>query len=479
MSVLVPPGGDVTLALARHHDLSGPVIDVGRTFIAGIVARASAEEVLSPSEWDPILGPAAVRALQRTDTVQGRLRALALLLRARRGSGVLLRLDAVVLAQGTAERSADVTAAATAGAPYDGELRTAVDRLLEEAPGDPVHVVIERDQQMPAALTSMAWLGSRGAKVVVTGRYATAHWQALRHLRGFGSARLRPTPRGLSWRVGGLPTATAASGAAGDAGPWWRELPGDPEPDAPWAGRLALHDLIVADRVRRAPLVAVIGVCDVDDRSVLGRSGERARHLAVRSAIERIQSEGGRCVVEFWVGAPRADPGRAAEAATLAEELIGPVLGVRMFEWPLEWAEHRWDGIPVGVGTAGDRDLARAVPVLSPAPPAKDVLAAAVEAVAAGRLRHGQLIPGRVAEAYLQPVTGLSSVAGEVPEIDPDLVVIPDPGGPGMIAVNTRLGVSSRLPATLMGAVEDASVRRRLSEDKVAALRDRGILVAG
>jgi len=476
MSVLVPPGGDVSLALAEQGDLSGAVVDVGRDFIGGMIARALAGGAFDAPEWDPVLGTAAARALQRMDTAQGRMRALAMLLRARHSGSVLVRLDAVVLARGTAERSADVTSAAARGAPYDDALRTAVDHLAGDGLRDRVHVVIERDQQLPGTLAAISLLRSLGARVVVTGRYATARWPVLRRLDGFAAVSLRPAPRGLAWRVAGLP-ALAADETSPDASPWWRELPGDPEPAGAWAGRLALHDL-AGDQLRRLPKVAVIGICDIDDRGVLGRSGRPVPPSAVRAAAERAEAGGGRCVVELWVGAPGADPGRAALVAETAESLIGPVVGVRMFEWPPEWTTLDWGGTPVRVGSAGDRDLARAVPVQSPAPAASAALDGAVETVAAGRLRCGQLIPGRVAAAYLEPVTQSCPATGETPELDPDLVVIPDPDGSGMIVVNIRLGMSSRLPAGIMSAMQHADVRRRLSPDKVAALRARGILAA-
>jgi hypothetical protein len=468
VSVLIPPGGDASLELAERDDLGGPVADVGRECIADVTARALAGETFDPSEWDLLPATAAAHALRRLDTPQGRMRALAMLLRARRGGGVRLRLDAVVLARGTAERSADVQAAAAGGAPYDDALQAAVDRLAEADGRAPVHVVIERDQQLPGALAAVSRLRARGTRVLVTGRYATARWAALRRLDGFSGASLRPAPRGLAWRVAGLP------GSPTGIGPRWRELPGDPEPDGPWAGRLALRDL-AEGQVWRTPEVAVIGVCDIDDRGVLGRSGRPVPRSAVRAGAERIASSGGRCVVEFWVGSPGADPGRAAAAAAAAETLIGPVVGVRMFEWPPEWTVLDWGGTPVRVGRADDRDLARAVPVLSPPPAAADALDRAVEAVAADRLRRAQLVPGRLAAAYLESVP-LRSPAVRAPALDCDLVILPDPGGSGMVAVNTRLGLSSRLPAEVMSAVQRADVRSRLSRDKVAALRARGIL---
>jgi len=119
-------------------------------------------------------------------------------------------------------------------------------------------------------------------------------------------------------------------------------------------------------------------------------------------------------------------------------------------------------------------DLARHHVVTDPAPPDGPTLAAAVGAIGRPLARAGELVPGKVAGAYLcppaQPAAGL----------DPDVVL----GGPG-IAVNLRTGACTKVTRPVSDLVRRrasaAEVRAALAamtDDDVRALRDRSVLGA-
>ncbi|WP_171166070.1 hypothetical protein [Streptomyces sp. I05A-00742] len=239
MIIIVPPGGDPTLRLTAVPD-GATVVDIGRRFVAGLIRQATRGTLRTRSRapGDRLMATAGARALSDASRPPlHRLRGLGALLGAlyEPGHGVRLRLDDLELTDGGTEYGADVLRAAAAPAPYDEALAAA---CADVPPDTPVRLVVERDQQLPAAVAVARALGPRVPSLEVTGRWATAHWPVLGRLGPFADARLVPAPRGLAWEL------SDPFGPAPGDGLRWRERAADPVPSEPWAGRIGLRELM-------------------------------------------------------------------------------------------------------------------------------------------------------------------------------------------------------------------------------------------
>ncbi|MER5784672.1 hypothetical protein ABT104_23565 [Streptomyces mobaraensis] len=487
MILIVPPGADPTLRLAEVPD-GATVVDVGRRFVAELTRQAArgALRTRSRAPGDRLMATAGTRALGDASRPRlHRLRGLGAVLGALHepGHGVRLRLDDLEPAAGSLESTADVLRAASAPAPYDGALAGA---CADVPRGAVVRLVVEREQQVPAAVALARALLPRARRLELTGRWATAHAPALGHLPPFADARLTPAPRGLAWEL------ADPFGPAPDDGLRWRERAADPLPSGPWAGRVGLRELVggvvpdaagptagTAARPDRHPRLAVIGVCAAADRAV-GRGGTVLSWDRLASAVGAARDRGTTVVAELWLGAPGIPPEAAEEALARLEGAVDRVIGLRHFDWPADWAEPFWASAPVTLGDAGP-DLARRRPVLDPAPPSAERLTALAAALARPLARAGRLAPGRVAGAYLPPPgPHPDSVRG----LDPDVVVgRRSARADRALAVNLRTGACSYVSLRVADAIDRyrdgytlREALRPLSPRAVRALRDGGVL---
>lgn len=411
MITLNPPGADPTLRLCADN-----VLDVGAAFRARLARGVPGDPGATPGTRLMLnAGTAAVR--DPDAPVLHRLRGLGAILAGlrRTAHGVRLRLDDLELTEGTTEDSAAVVAASTAPAPYDKDLRAAAELIA----GRPVRLVVERDQQLPPAIA----LARAAGPVRLTGRFATAHWPVLR--RVFPGAALVPAPRGLDWEV-----ADAFTGVP--AGVRWRERAADPAPPGRWAGRVALRDLASPELDRAAAVV--LGLC-AEPTAAIGRGGAVLAWSVLAAEVERLRERGVAVLAEVWLGAPGVDPVDAPAAVATIATLVDRIAGFRLFDWPVGWTAPEWGGRSVRLEPAGT-DLARHAVVVDPATD-RAALSAVLAEVARPLMRAGDLVPGRVAGAYLcRPVRPDG-------DTDPDVV----PGAPG-IAVNLRTGTITRAGVT-------------------------------
>lgn len=473
MISLVPTGGDVTLRLAE-----GSTWDVGRRFVADLVAAACAGTLPRTGRDTAatlMLTAGANILADHTRATAQRLRGLGAVLTGlqRAEHGVRLRLDDLELAAGTTECAADVLAAAASPAPYDNALRAA---CADIPPGHPVRLVVERDQQLPAACTAAQLLRTTGNPVELTGRFATACWPRLRTLTPFTGATLAATPRGLGWEV--------ADAFVDGTEPRlrWRERSADPIPAGRWAGRVALRELGEFGELvnGRAPHTAILGVCG-DPRYAIGRGGTTLGWADLARAVDVLRQQGTVVLAELWLGAPRIDPAEAGAAAEVLGEIVDRVVGLRVFDWPVGWTDARWAGRPVRLAPA-EGDLARHVRILDPQPPTSERLAAALTAVGRPLASAHLLVPGRVAGAYLLAPTvradrGLA--------LDPDAVLgWRSSRAAKAIAVNMRTGACTRVSGAVVDLLgrqiegEDLrAVVAALPVDVVRALRDGDVVV--
>jgi hypothetical protein len=432
-TLLVPPHGDVTLQAAA--DGVAAVSEPGRRFVRDLISGQSPATGGAADVWTRTARIAA----DEGDTLL-RLRALdALLAGTRRpGHGVTLRLDDLELASGSSERLSDVLTAADAPAPYDTEVSASAARIGESAC---VRVVIDRDQQLPAALRALSQMPDP-ARLEVTGRFASRHWPQLRSVPGLHEAVLLEgaAPR---WRVApewSPPGATVA----------WRERATDPVPAGRWAGRVSLYEILRAGgpavgRDLERAMTVVIGVCGLADGLLIGRGGTRAPVDVFRRALSALRAMGVRPVAELWLGAPGITVDHIRECvAALRDE--PPVVGFRVFDWPAGWQAREWGGHPVTVRERPG-ELSRRHSLVSPPVLGADERDALLLELAAPLRRDRRLVPGRVAGAYLWPARD-TYPAGTL-LLDEDAVVAPHPDSSRLAAVSFRTGTAVTLPGAL------------------------------
>ncbi|MFC6082031.1 hypothetical protein ACFP1K_12755, partial [Sphaerisporangium aureirubrum] len=484
-TVIVPPLADVTV---RLEWTAGPhrLLDPGRQFIGRLLATATTSPTPSPpgptitvdgtGNAQPAVegaGPAAGSSAGAEMTVRlragaavladpagplARLRAATLLVPAAAhhpGSAVEITLDDLELRDGTTEDSTAALRASRAPAPYDAELEETVAAVHEGPPGE-IWLVLDRDQQLPAALTIAARLP---APLLITGRFAHAHWPVLANLAPLRRARLAEPPAPVLWRVAGPPTPTDLRTAdppppghpagphrpepaedpvppgpywgerAGEAvppRPYWRERAGDPVPPGPWAGRAGLART-VADPdglIAEGCTTVVLGVCAAD-HEVIGRGGAVVPMERMRVTMEKLRAAGITVLAELWLGAPGigADRIRAAIATLTAPDApVDRLVGLRPFDWPVHWTTPRWGNTPVEIDRTPGPDLARHHHFHAPGtlPPAE--VQSLISEVGPALARTGTLIPARVAAAYLSEDPPTDDSAGIA--LAPDTVVI-------------------------------------------------------
>lgn len=481
MITLVPPHGDPSLRLA-----GADVLDLNALFLAELLqaARSGTPAPASDDRAAALMRTAGAAALRdETAGPDHRLRGLGAMLTglAAPDHGVRLRLDDLELATGSTQCSADVVRAAAAAAPYQAVLARA--GTLADRHRD-ITLVLERDQQAPAAVWLAGELGGAGRALRVTGRFATACWATLRTLPPFTGATLDPTPRGMQWHVVD-PFGTSLRDADSlPAGPRpalrWRERAADPMPSGPWAGRVALRE-VLAGTVTGAHTV-ILGLCATAERA-LGRGGSSTGWPELAVALDTLRGSGVRVLAELWVGAPGTELDQAPAGLRAVARVVDRVAGFRIFDWPVGWTEPRWGGHPVALAPPEDgpgHDLARhrGLPEQAPA----EQLAEAVGTLARPLARAGQLVPGRIAAAYLCPPPRL---AAQEPGLDPDVVLGARSARTGKgIAVNLRTGACTRVNSSLSGLIGTrppaATVREALADlppHLLPALRDGGVLV--
>lgn len=235
------PGGAPSLFDPSLEPELGPddeLIDVNAHFVArlagtgAVAALAEDYDLGRRGGADPaedrtraLFARAAAQVTARGGHAAGRLRAMGMALRLAGEADPALRLaaDDVELVDGTTECGADVALAAQRTELLGPEARW----TRAAAPDGRVHLVIETDQQLPAAAVLLKALGP--ARVVLCGRFATAHREALRALAPFSAAAgfddWAPAWRlGKEWSGDGTPVrwvrraADWPAGAPGRAG---------------------------------------------------------------------------------------------------------------------------------------------------------------------------------------------------------------------------------------------------------------------
>ncbi len=458
--VVVPPVADPTVTVVTGEDEW--LLDLNRRFALRAadpaVLRVTGAALDTPGGLDAghcLLARAAADVFAGPADRATRLRALGASIRAISAldPGISVSIDDIELRTGSTQRGADAALAADRCTLFDPELSAA------PTAGD-VHVVLDSDQQLPAALRLLGRLrlGSAvtGSAITVGGRFVAAHREALSRLPALAGVRLdtRRRPRVIE-------TCWSPREEAGLR--WCGE--GDQRPGADhWAGWLdatAFGELTASELERCVGLVvSVCGSADPDGPEAELRAALTALAVRIPAAVEIV------------VGAPGGDTSPAAWWAQ-----PGCSVGVAGFR------PYR-PGLSEGAAAPPGHDLARWA-----APATAATLAEAAELLARHAPRRN-LFPGRVAGALF--------AAEHRPHVwgehfwDPAVRLVhtehaaPDDGAPGDFLVNLRSGALTRVRPPLAGLLTRIRLGGSQAQRAVGALptgrRERllaGLVAAG
>ncbi|MGW7364409.1 hypothetical protein ACWGI8_13520 [Streptomyces sp. NPDC054841] len=475
--VVMPPLFD--LSLEPVLDPGDELLDLNAEFVDRLAGTenlrspAAAYELGRLGEGDPagrrtkaLFARAAVAIMGRGNHDAGRLRAVGMALRLSGESDPALRLaaDDVEIVDGTTESGADVVSAAA----RTGLFGPTTVRARDFAPGRRVHLLVETDQQLPAAAALMDVLGAE--RVVLCGRFAADHRAALRALHPF-SAAAGFDSWAPSWR---LRQEWAPDGAPVH----WVRRAADWRPGVPWAGWLEPEEAaLLPEDAWRECRGAALTVARLESwAGVTGTDG-------TRTDLEPVLKSAGaeRLAAELLIGAPGVG---ADEARATARRLLsgpGPRLaGLSPFR--LRAARGRevpgsWDGVPLTRVGAEGHDLPRWDRFGAPGTPGEADRDALVGALNAELGSETDLYPGRFACCVL-------ARPDRTPLWEPSAAVVgaegegPDGRGPGSFVVNLRTGSAFRLHPKLAPVVErlasgDNAVLDRLSGTVRTKLSDQ------
>jgi hypothetical protein len=481
--VVIPPQGDVTLVLEPRR--GDAVLDLGRALAAEMVdptalRRRAVDLEARAAGGDPavlerlLLARTAEEVRGRPQTVHRTLRVAGAAYRSLAGDDAPVRmaLDDVEPRDGSTEQSSTLRWAAGEEAPYTHVLEPALAELEETE----VTIVVDRDQQLPAAL----WLAARldRSRVRLAGDYAARHWKVLSRMPQLSRAEAGDARPPGTWRVEGLAPGLVEGQRLG-----WRERHRDPIPEGLWAGRVPLAQLLEPEALAATGCrTVVIGFCAVDADGCLDEDGRWIPRDALARATGELRSLGVRTVAEWWIGAPGIDVPRLE--TTLAELAAGDLFdwlaGLRTFRWAVSWDGARWAGQVELSSPPPDHDLARSRPFSAPdtLPPRR--IGATIEALALRAIELAPLAPARVAAALVASPDRPGAATGE---LDPDCAVVELPAcldggaGPATYAANLRLSTLMRIDDRIAALVADgteglARLPDRLREGLVA----KGIL---
>lgn len=469
--------------LPRHGER---VLDAGRRFWDRVgsadllLARAAELDVPEPDPDradDCLLALAAADALADPHSSAGvRLRALgaAARLACAGDAGLIVSVDDVELRSGSTQSSADTLRAAKESTLFAPE----TDWLVRELAGESAaRVVLDTDQQLPAALALLAAVPPY-TSVVLSGRFAASYRAAL--------ARL-PLPGNVSWDPEPHQRCLAATGTDDPAVRWIESADACPG-DGPWCGwldaaqaaALSTRDLarcagLVVSAARLTAWDGVTGI-DGDDHDLTGVIGALAGRVPVAA--------------ELLVGAPGVPDADVERAFALLDVAGVRLAGFRPFRLPAGRVGGRWHGVAVEEAADPGDDLARwARPVSTEGPTAGDRVAALLSRWAG---RH-DLFAGHLAGALLD--TAPWPEVGPAHRWDPCVRGVatghsaPAGSEPGDFLVSLRTGRVIRTGAPLAalagrlrrGGGAAVAALDRLAPDRRAALTSRltsaGVLV--
>ncbi|MFB4280118.1 hypothetical protein ACBJ59_32840 [Nonomuraea sp. MTCD27] len=432
--LVIPPFTDFTTEVVPPAGVE--VVDLGARLVERLAEPArlrAAAEGLPDGPLTALFGRAAAAILEREAYDDAHLRAVGTALRLAGDPAVRLSIDDLELAEGSTQSSRDVLGAAARCRLFRPEVEIA----LEAARGRRVHVVVDGEQQLPAAFALVKALGAE--RVTLCGRLVAEQVAALRRV---------PELAGVEWLDWSPDRVIRRCWTAGhDAAVRWVTGADRPPVSGPWAGWL---DAVRAGAFSREALARCRGLTITVTRIdfLAAATGLNGVTVNLRRLLAAIPAEVP-VTCELAVGAPGMAAGVVGESLELLADGPGGVrpAGLRPYRMGIRTV---WAGQSVRFPPRAGNDLARWIEFDAP----ETMRAREVTAMIRGWLdRLPGLPPGRLAAC---------SVAGQALPVpacawDPCAEVVagagPDGRGPGTFAVSLRSGRSFRLHQGLVSPV--------------------------
>ncbi|SEH00695.1 hypothetical protein SAMN05444920_117126 [Nonomuraea solani] len=432
---VVPPAGAEVLDLNEH-----------------LVQRlADPRRLRSARSRTGLFGRAAAAILERKAFDEAHLRAIGTALRLAADPAVRLTIDDLELAEGSTQSSRDVLGAADRCELFGPELGLAA----EAAAGRRAHVVVDAEQQLPAAFALVRALGAH--RVTLCGRLVAEQVAALRRVPALAGVEWRErTPERVIRPIWYAPaaaslTGTGVRGTSTDGGfsrpvEPVRWLTGKDQPPAtgPWAGWLD------AARVAAFPPEALgrcrgltISMTRIDFLAAV--TGLNGMTVNLRRLLAALPAEVP-VACELAVGAPGMAAGVVGESLELLADGPGGVraAGLRPYRMGIRSV---WAGQSVRFPPPAADDLARWIDFAAP-----ETMGAREVRTLIGhwRDRLPGLPPGRLAACS---IAGAPSSPACVWDPCAEVVADSGPDGRETFAVSLRSGRSFRLHQGLVAPV--------------------------
>ncbi|MGW6424851.1 hypothetical protein ACWF82_19420 [Nocardia sp. NPDC055053] len=408
---------------------------------------------------DALFLHAATAILDRQQHDQATLRAMGVALRSSTAHDDTLRMtaDDVEIVDGSTESSNDVGDAGRRTTLFEPEVALAA----EIAGRGPIRVLVDTDQQLPAAIAIA--LGSGSKRIELCGRFAFAHRATLSRLPELRGATVSSwIPRWQlagEWSDGEPVTVVADPADRREGEPWIGWLDVASLLEVPTSGWPLCRGLILTAAARPGHTQFISGASGMAV-DIAGVVGQMSSGIPVR--------------VELLVGAPGVEYDSIRETAHgLADDNELCLAGLRPFRLGVD-TRGSWGGRQlIRRPQPTDRDLPRSQDFDAAETIEPQKISAVIADLLAGLSPRTELLPGRFAATVPMTATGQDGWSANAQVVRNDGPG-PDGRGPGHFVVNLASGSAFRLHPRLAPVVDrlargDRSVAQRLSD----RVRDR------
>lgn len=449
--LVIPPLSDPTRTVA---DAGSPVLDLNAHFrnrTADPARLRAAADMADP--LNALFLHAATATFDRQRQDEATLRAMGVALRSLTAHDDALRMtaDDVEIVDGSTESSNDVAAAGRRTTLFGPEVALAADAVGR----GPIRVLVDTDQQLPAAIAIV--LGSGSNRIELCGRFAFAHRAILSGLPELRGATVSAwIPR---WQLAPKWSDGERVSVVTD--------PADRRPGEPWVGWLDVASLLEVPASGWPLCRGLIVTAAARPGRTLFTSGADGTTVDIADVVGQLASDIP-VRVELLVGAPGVEYDTIRETAHgLADDDLR-LAGLRPFRLganaPGSWGGRQLIHRPSPTG----RDLPRSRDFDAAETIEPHKVSVAIAELLAELSPHAQLLPGRFAATVPMSATGQDGWSADAQVVRNDGPG-PDDRGPGHFVVNLRSGSAFRLHPRLAPVVDrlargDRSVAQRLSE---------------
>lgn len=450
--LVIPPLSDPTRTVT---DLGPRVLDLNTNFrnrAADPTRLSASAETADPLDALFLHAATAIFARKRQD--EATLRAMGVALRSMTEHDETLRMtaDDVEIVDGSTESSKDVANAGRRTTLFGPEVALAA----EAAGRGPMRVLVDTDQQLPAAIAIV--LGSASNNIELCGKFALAHRATLSRLPELRGTTISAwVPRwqlAPQWSDGTRVTAVTD--------------PSHPVQGEPWVGWLDVASLLHTPESALALCRGVILTAAARSGRTQFISGVNGTTVDIADVVRRMPSDVP-IRVELLVGAPGVESEAVKETAhALANDDKLRLAGLRPFRlsvnahgsWGGRQLTHRPQPTSRDLARSRDFDAAKTIEHQMVSGTIAELLAELSPAV--------ELLPGRFAATAPMCTTGQDGWSANAQVVRNDGLG-PDSRGPGYFVVNLRSGSAFRLHPRLSSVVDrlargDRSVAQQLSD---------------